>query len=120
MFELRKRGAGRQTTFVDDVLAGHTHPNDIHDYIERWHDAPESSPEASLELHEFFSGLSWDEYRLWGEQPTSLRFTLAARRAGRPVAEVIQQDQLIGAAARAAEPSDAQRVLDWLKSRNRI
>ncbi|MFC0533028.1 hypothetical protein [Phytohabitans kaempferiae] len=92
---------------------------DIHDYIERWHDAPPESVEASMELHDFL-GMSWDEYRLWGEQPSSLRFILAARRAEQSVSEVLRQAKTVGAAARSRDSSDAERVLSWLAKRGQI
>jgi hypothetical protein len=69
-----------EPTFIDDVLAGRAQVEDIHDYIDRWHEAPADSPAAAMELHEFL-GMSWDEYRQWGEQPEALLSTVAARRA---------------------------------------
>lgn len=107
------------STFVDDVLVGQAVMADIDDYIDRWHDAPEGSPVAATELHDYL-GMSWDEYQLWGERPESLRFILSARRAGLPVAEVLRQDLIVGAAARSKESSVARRVLAWLAERGRI
>ncbi|GAB3816653.1 hypothetical protein GCM10027605_66050 [Micromonospora zhanjiangensis] len=105
-------------TFIDDVLSGRTTLDAIDDYIARWHEAPDRSYAAAMELHEFL-GMTWDEYRLWGERPESLRFTVAARRAQRPVAEILRTN-LTGAAARSNDTTDAERVLAWLKSRGRI
>ncbi len=107
------------STFVDDVLAGRAAMADIDDYIDRWHDAPEGSPIAVTELHDYL-GMSWEEYRLWGERPESLRFILSARRAELPVTEVLRQDLIVGAAARSKESSVAHRVLAWLAERGRI
>jgi hypothetical protein len=98
MFKRRRRKtATPRRTFIDDLLSGRALVSDIDDYIDRWHDSPEGSPEAAMQLHEFL-GMSWDEYRLWAEQPASLRFALAARRAKRPLPDVLRQLTLVGAA----------------------
>ncbi|BCJ57165.1 hypothetical protein [Micromonospora endophytica] len=120
MFKLhqRKRSDDRPT-FVGDVLRGETTLDRIDDYIDRWHDAPMGSPDSSMELHEFL-GMTWEEYRLWGERPESLRFIVAAHRARKPVREILYADRALGAAARSSNKTDAERVLAWLKSRGRI
>lgn len=69
-----------EPTFIDDVLAGRAQVEDIHDYIDRWHEAPADSSAAAMKLHEFL-GMSWDEYRQWGEEPETLLSMVAARRA---------------------------------------
>jgi hypothetical protein len=108
-----------RSTFIDDVLAGRAQLSDIEDYIEAWHDAPDDSVEASLQVHEFL-GMTWEEYRLWGEQPASLRFVIAARRANQPVTAVLKQTKMAGAAARSPEHVEATKVLQWLADRGRI
>ncbi|SCG58628.1 hypothetical protein [Micromonospora rifamycinica] len=120
MFKLiqRKRSDDR-SNFIDDVLRGKATLDQIDDYIDRWHDAPDGSPAASVELHEFL-GMTWEEYRLWGERPESLRFTVAARRANKPVSDILRSDRALGAAARSSSKTDAELVLTWLKSRGRI
>ncbi|MFG1953154.1 hypothetical protein [Micromonospora sp. NPDC048830] len=120
MFKLlqRKRPDDR-STFIDDVLDGKATLDEIDDYIERWHEAPEHSRAASMELHDFL-GMTWEEYRLWGERPESLRFTVAARRAKRPVAEVLRANLMMGAAARSSDATDAEQVLAWLQAKGRI
>ncbi|MFG1674130.1 hypothetical protein [Micromonospora sp. NPDC049282] len=119
MFKLLQRNrANDRSTFMDDVLRGHATLDEIDEYIERWHDATDGSQAASMELHEFL-GMTWEEYRLWGERPESLRFTVAARRAKRPVADILRTN-LLGAAARSSDTTDAELVLDWLKAKGRI
>ena len=109
----------RGRTFLNDVLAGDVLPEDIETYAEAWHDAPDGSPIAQLELHDYL-GLTWDEYRLWVEEPQSLRFTLAARRAQVPIDQLLKSVQTVGAAARTADATEAEKVLDWLEARGRI
>jgi hypothetical protein len=118
MFKLIKQDFVSRTTFLDDVLRGRATVDEIDDYIDRWHDAPGDSEAASMKLHEFL-GMTWDEYRLWGEKPSSLRFTIAARRHQMPVDQVLRAN-LVGAAARSGDESDAEDVLQWLKDHGRI
>ncbi len=106
-------------TFVDDVLAGRALASDIHDYIAAWHDAPAGSRESKLELHDYL-GLSWDEYRLWAEKPSSIRYLLAAREEHKPVETILRRATVVGAAARASDATEAERVLLWLQQQGRI
>lgn len=112
-------GRQRRSTFIDDVLAGRAMAADIHDYVARWHDAADDSPEAKLELHEYL-GMSWKEYQLWAEKPSSIRYLLAAREERTPVEAVLRRATLVGAAARSSDASEAERVLLWLQQHGRI
>ncbi len=67
-------------SFIDDFLAGRAQPEDIDEYIDRWHNAPSDAPEVAFLLHEFL-GMSWDEYRQWSGEPDSLQAVLRARSA---------------------------------------
>jgi hypothetical protein len=109
----------RRETFVDDVLAGHASLDDMDDYVDAWHGLSDDAPEASLELHEYL-GLTWDEYRRWGTHPESLRFVLAAKRANLPEEDILAATEIVGAAARSNDSSDADRVLNWLAERGLI
>lgn len=106
-------------SFIERVLAGRAYARDIDDFVEYWHEAPEGSDAAKVELHEFL-GLTWDEYKLWTERPESLRFSIAAHRANQSVHDVIKQTALAGAAARSSEHAEAAKVLQWLIERGRI
>jgi hypothetical protein len=106
-------------TFIDLVLAGRARASDIEDFVDAWHDAPEGSVVAATQLHDYL-GLTWDEYRLWVERPESLRFVLAARRAGQPVEAVLRQISIAGAAARSSDPTESAKVLRWLIERGRV
>jgi hypothetical protein len=119
---MSKRKSGQQAknkSFVESVLSGDAGINEIDDYIEAWHSLPDDSSEAGQELHEFL-GMTWDEYRLWVERPESIRFTLAARKAGRSVGEVLAAVRTAGVAARSSEAEEAEQVLDWLIERKRV
>jgi hypothetical protein len=63
-------------TFLELVLAGDAHRDDIEDFVDRWHDG-----EASCSLAVFL-GMSDDEYALWVEKPSSLDLIIQAHAAG--------------------------------------
>jgi hypothetical protein len=69
------------TTFADEYLAGRIPEEDIHDWIDRWHDG--DHPE---ELHEFL-GLTWPEYSAWVERD---ELPVPESRLGGPQLVVLQ------------------------------
>lgn len=105
--------------FVNDVLAGRALQEDLNDYVERWHTAPEDSTAATLKLHAFL-GMTWEEYRLITENPYALRFVIASHKNEMPVEEVVREASSLAVAARSESQSEAQKVFDWLVQTNRI
>jgi hypothetical protein len=101
-------------TYVEAVLDGSALAIEIDDWVDAWH-----SGNDHLELHEFL-GMTWDEYRLWTEKPTSLRFILAAHNAGTDVDSVRLVGTMAAAAARASNEVEAARVVEWLIKTGRI
>ena len=63
-------------TFLELVLVGEAHCDDIEGFVDRWHDG-----EASCSLAAFL-GMSDDEYALWVEKPSSLDLIIQAHEAG--------------------------------------
>lgn len=107
------------TSFVEDLLAGRALLSDLDDYVDRWHALDHSVPEASMELHEFL-GMSWEEYSSVIRFPASIRFVLAARRAGESLDETLREVGASGIAARADSREDAEQLVRWLKARGHI
>jgi hypothetical protein len=105
-----------RATFMDALLAGEALPNDVDDWIDAWHD---DTTDQLGELHEYL-GMSWQEYQLFVERPESLRFTLAARRANKPVSRILASVKAAGAAARTEEAEQAESVLQWLMETGRV
>jgi hypothetical protein len=71
----------QQPSYMEQLLHGDALLEDIDNFVDAWHDAPDASKSASLSLEEFL-GMRADEYRLWVERPESLRFIAAAHVAG--------------------------------------
>lgn len=112
--------ARRDTPFIELVLSGRALLQDIDRFVADWHESPEDSYAARMELHDFL-GLSWNEYRLWVEKPESLRFTLMSRRRGIPLEDILESNNPnLQVAARSTNSKNAQEVYDWLVSVGRI
>jgi hypothetical protein len=104
---------------MDQRLHGDALLEDIDNFVDAWHDAPDDSKSASLSLEEFL-GMSADEYRLWVEHPESLRFIAAAHRHKQPVAAILGKEDRYGLAARAEDQGEAHELLRWLIERGRV
>lgn len=59
------------STFIDDCVSGEAQPDDINNYIDKWHDA-----NTDEELHEFL-GMEEDEYMSWLEDSNVLEDIIA-------------------------------------------
>lgn len=108
-----------ETTFVGACLSGVALEGDIDDWVSDWHEAADGSELAEMALHDHL-GMTRAEYALWVEQPTVLRFVIAAHRRRRPVEELLTARDEYALAARAASPDGAREVLRWLVERGRI
>jgi hypothetical protein len=110
---------GDARPFMDLLLTGDVLQEQIDDFVSSWHEADPESDAASRSLHEYL-GMSWDEYRLWGEHPESLRFIAAARKAARPLESVLLTASMLGVAARSRDQKEARDLLQWLIDRGRV
>ena len=66
--------------FIGLCLEGKVSCDEIDDYIDQWHEAPEGR-----ELHDYL-GLTKQEYGPWLRRPDALPDILGARRAIKPLA----------------------------------
>lgn len=102
------------STFVDACLSGKALLGDVDDWIDQWHDS-----DTRLSLDSFL-GFTADEGSLFAERPDALRFIVAARRQGVPVATVLTTRDNYALAARASDSEDASAVREWLRETGRI
>ncbi|MBI6739975.1 hypothetical protein [Pseudomonas syringae] len=63
--------------FLELYLKGDVLEEDIHRFVEGWHEGREG---AGMELHEYL-GMSWEEYGVWVATP-ALSLALVARERG--------------------------------------
>ncbi len=101
-------------TFVEQVLLGDALWTEIDDWVERWHSG---SGDRSLQD---FLGMTWQEYALWVEQPSTLRVILAARELGSDVEDLIKAPDEFAVAARSLSLDERNTVWQWLKRTGRL
>ena len=106
----------RTPTFFDLYSRGQALPDEIDDFIDRWHEGGDLQAKA-LPLHEYL-GLTLDEYELWVHDPDVLPQVLIARRDSRPLPEVMN-DYLddLPMAARADDAATVRALRAWLAKR---
>jgi hypothetical protein len=105
-------------TFFDLYCRGEALPDEIDDFIDRWHEGVD--PQAkSLPLHEYL-GLTLDEYELWVHDSDVLPQILIARRESRPLSEVMNDylDEL-PMEARADDAATVRALRAWLAKRQK-
>jgi hypothetical protein len=106
-------------TYMDLLLRGEVLMQDIDDFVDAWHDEPEGSATSSMSLAEYL-GMTDDEYQLWVEHPSSLRFIAAAHKAEQPVEKLLVSYDQLGLAARASDRTEAEQLVQWLVKLGRI
>ncbi|MBI2431980.1 MAG: hypothetical protein HYV26_03835 [Candidatus Hydrogenedentes bacterium] len=62
--------------FLDMVISGIAHPEDIDDFVDLWHEGHNSGTLAEA------LGMSDDEYALWVQKSDALSLIIEARAAG--------------------------------------
>ncbi len=68
----------KQLPFIELYLSGKVLPEDIDDYVDKWHANP-----GGREIYEFL-GMSKEEYSLWLRDPNVLPRIARARRENKP------------------------------------
>src|SRR5689334_18107622 len=101
--------------FISLALAGEVMTDEIDDHVDQWHDDPDGLP-----LHEYL-GMTEREYALWLSVPDMLPLILAARKQGRPLEEIVVNDNndSLRIAARADNALKIKRLQLWLRGRER-
>ncbi|HVC54791.1 MAG TPA: hypothetical protein VND95_02490 [Stellaceae bacterium] len=101
--------------FVDLCLAGNVLLEEIDDFVDHWHEAPEGA-----ELHDYL-GMTEEEYSLWLRVPDSLPYIIKARHDGGPLTNaVVNAYQDMRLAARSNDQSKITRLQKWLESKGEL
>jgi hypothetical protein len=64
------------TTFVDACVRGQACVEDVDNWVDAWHDAPDDSPIAALELHAYL-GLDSEEASRWLREADAMETIVA-------------------------------------------
>lgn len=91
--------------FVDLCLAEKAALDEIDDFVDRWHAAPQGQ-----ELHDYL-GMSEEEYSLWLRIPDALAYIVEARRDRQSLKEVVTR-----ACKHQTSPA-TDRLSGWLRER---
>jgi len=116
MSELRM--ATRAPSFFDLYSRGEVAPDDIEDFVGRWH--KDLEPWArGMPLHEYL-GLSHVEYEVLLCDPFALPSILQARQTGGTLADIMTQRYTeLRAADRRADQATIFSLGNWLKAQSR-
>jgi hypothetical protein len=102
-------------TFIERCLNGEADLSDIDKYIENWHRTPDS-----ISLHEYL-GMSFEEYSIWVEKPSSLPYILSAKKFHTDLHSVlVREEEPFSLAARASDQTEPKKIFEWLKKTKRI
>ena len=99
-------------TYMEQCLAGEVLYEEIDDFVKKWH----LDKNAKGSLGEYL-GFSHEEYKLWAEQPNSLRFIIFAHKSNVPIQQAIKEQSI---AARSESQTEAEKILLWLKKTGRL
>lgn len=97
------------TDFINLCVQGHALPDEIDDFIDKWHDS-----DTDKEIYEFL-GMLQSEYRLWLHDPDMVSFIVTSRVQKRSLDAVLADFNDLPMAARADSPETAKRLMNWLK-----
>ncbi len=108
----------RPPSFFDLYSRGQVSPDDVDDFVGRWHDDQEPWS-RDLALHEYL-GVTHEEYQVWLCDPFVLPDILQARRSHEKLVDVVTARY---EAMRAANQPDKVSILfslrNWLKQHPR-
>lgn len=101
--------------FIQACIDADVLVDQIDDYIDEWHDG-----DYDVEIYEFL-GMTQEEYRLWVENDSMIKYIIIAHMENKSIEEVISElyesEKLV---ARAKSADEAKTIHDWLKRKNKI
>jgi len=103
-------------SFFDLFSRGDASPDDIEEYVGKWHDEYKGRLEYPP-LHEYL-GLTRDEYEVWLYDPFSLPCILQARQPGGNLVDIMaERYRQLRAANRREDGTILFSLGNWLKAR---
>lgn len=107
------RAEMRPASFFGLYSRGEVSPDDIDEFVARWHDSREPSA-RDLSLSEYL-GMTRAEYEVWLCDPFALPELLQARRSGRTLSDVMQARYVTMRAANRPQDAAILHALgNWL------
>jgi hypothetical protein len=101
----------KRKTFIDLCLKAKILPDEIDDFIDRWHEMPKR-----IELHDYL-GMTVEEYSLWLRVPDALPYIIEARLEQKPLTDaVVHLCRDLRIAAQPGDASKISRLQEWLQA----
>lgn len=101
--------------FIQACIDADVLVDEIDDYIDEWHDG-----DYDVDLNEFL-GMTKEEYRLWVENDSMMKYIIIAHMENKSIGEVMSEiyepEKLV---ARANTTEEAKAIYEWFKSRKKI
>ena len=101
-------------SFLDQCLGGNAAPDQIDDFIDRWHAAPDGR-----ELHDYL-GMTSEEYSLWLRVPDALPCIIKARIDATPLADAVLYEYRGLRGDRPIDRTKIARLKEWLKAKGEL
>lgn len=98
------------SNFIEDCINAEAILDEIDDYVEEWHNSNTNIP-----VYEFL-GMTEDEYFLWVENDSYLKYIIEAHVQNREVNDIIS-DAYHKMVARTSSAKEAEELLKWLSER---
>ncbi len=96
--------------FIDLVLEGEALPEEIDDFVDKWHEGEGEVPLAH------FLGLSQEEYSFWVLYPQAIPLIVAARAKGQPLADAANDNVTsLKMAARSEDTQVIKQLKRWIE-----
>ena len=87
---------------------------EIDDYILQWHEA-----DTNLPVYDYL-GMTEEEYLLWLEDDSYLRYVILAHKENRAISDVLSDYLSPRLAARTDSPDEVQRIYNWLARNGKL
>lgn len=108
--------SNRAKSFMDLALRGEVLPDEIDDFVDRWHD---SHSEGELAA---FLGMTADEYSFWVSNPEYISLVIAARHRHQSIMEAVNDnaEALDRLAARSDQPQKIALLRRWIEQQGGV
>lgn len=101
-------------SFLDQCLAGRATPDQIDDFIDRWHEAPNGR-----ELNDYL-GMTPEEYSLWLRVPDALPCIIKAKLDGTRLADAVLYEYRELGGDKSIDRAKVARLKEWLKAKGEL
>lgn len=100
--------------FIDDCINADALLEEIDDYIEKWH-----TTDSNESVYEYL-GMSEEEYFLWVECDSLLKYIIVAHEKNININDVLEDAYTNKMVARSTSPEEAKEIYNWLVEKGKL